>query len=49
MINRKILLKSLIYFEDAEQDPEPIMLKSMTWSKVKSSLTSQVENYFTNH
>lgn len=30
------ILKSLTYFEDAEQDPDPVFLKKMDWSAVKS-------------
>lgn len=30
-----LVLKSLIYFEDAESDPDPVMLIPVSWSKVK--------------
>jgi predicted nucleotidyltransferase component of viral defense system len=30
-----LVLKSLIYFEDAEADPDPVMLLPVSWSQVK--------------
>lgn len=30
------VLKSLTYFEDAEQDPDPVYLKKMDWGAVKA-------------
>jgi len=35
-------LKSLIYFEDAELDPMPKMLKSRSWNKIKEGITKEV-------
>lgn len=39
------LLRSLVYFEDAEaqKDPEPI--KKMSWAEVKNSVSSAVQRY----
>ncbi|HNQ67602.1 MAG TPA: nucleotidyl transferase AbiEii/AbiGii toxin family protein [Bacteroidales bacterium] len=34
-----LLFKSLIYFEDAEKDPMPKMLKPIEWQQVKTRLT----------
>jgi hypothetical protein len=36
------ILKSLTYFEDAEQDPSPDMLVSLNWGKVKRYFLDQV-------
>jgi len=36
-------IKSLTYFEDAENDPMPIMLSSCNWSKVKKSIQTAVK------
>lgn len=36
------VLKSLTYFEDAEQDPMPDMLVPLTWQEVKQFLLSEV-------
>lgn len=33
-----LVLKSLIYFEDAESDPDPVMLIPVSWSKVKKRI-----------
>lgn len=37
------ILKSLIYFQDAEQDPMPLMLKSADWDEVKKELRKNVK------
>lgn len=37
-----MVLKSLTYFEDAELDPEPHMLKSVDWNALKSFITKEV-------
>jgi len=33
--NKYHLLKSLVYFDDAETDPDPDMLKVISWEQVK--------------
>ncbi|MDX2245185.1 MAG: nucleotidyl transferase AbiEii/AbiGii toxin family protein [Bacteroidia bacterium] len=39
------IVKSLIYFEDAEQYADPIVFdKRVTWAKVKSDITDAVKN-----
>ena len=40
-----LVLKSLTYFEDADLDQSPVMLKSIDWDQVKVSIINQVENY----
>lgn len=39
------LLKSLIYFKDAEKGEMPRMLKNISWENVKKTLKETVENY----
>ena len=39
------VLKSLTYFEDAENDPMPMMAESIEWGGVKSSIISAVNQY----
>ena len=39
------ILKSLIYFQDAEEDPLPVMLKSADWSEVKKELRRGVKEF----
>ena len=39
------LLKSLVYFEDAENQPSPVLLKKISWTKVKQSIVDQVKKY----
>lgn len=38
-------LKSLTYFDDAEQDPMPIMMSSLKWEDVKSLIVSEVGRF----
>lgn len=38
-------LKSLTYFDDAEQDPMPLMLSSLNWEDVKSLIVSEVGRF----
>lgn len=39
------ILRSLVYFKDAENDKDPIMIKKYNWEKVKSSLNTFVEAF----
>ena len=43
-----IVLKSLSYFDDAEEDESPVMLKPAKWGTVKRIITSSLENYLKN-
>ena len=40
-----MLLKSLVYFEDAENDPMPLMLTDIKWSDIKENLRNHVKNF----
>jgi predicted nucleotidyltransferase component of viral defense system len=41
-----MVLKSLVYFEDAELEPDPVwIVKKIDWSTVKSIIGSNVKNY----
>ena len=40
--NHYHLLKSLVYFEDAENQPMPKMLKHVEWSEVKDTIVQKV-------
>ncbi len=39
------ILKSLVYFEDAEQDPDPVFLVPFDWEKAKLTISRAVLNY----
>ncbi len=39
---RYILLKSLVYFEDAEQDPMPVLYEPVRWEDVKHTIINKV-------
>ena len=41
-----LLFKSLMYFEDAEDEPSPKMLKSVEWDEIKTSIRSEVKSHF---
>ena len=43
--SRLHILKSLIYFQDAEQDPMPLMLKSADWNEAKRELRRSVKEF----
>ncbi|MBD3375390.1 hypothetical protein GF406_10170 [candidate division KSB1 bacterium] len=38
------LQKSLVYFEDAENQPMPLMLKPVSWPKIKETLIKEVRD-----
>lgn len=38
-------LKSLTYFDDAEQDPMPLMMTALDWEDVKSLIVSEVNQF----
>ena len=39
------LLKSLVYFDDAEDQPSPVMIKQISWAEVKQHIDDQVKDY----
>ncbi len=41
--NNYHLLKSLVYFEDAEKQPMPKMIKNVQWSEVKDTIIHKVK------
>ena len=42
--NRFHLLKSLTYFDDAESEPMPEILKDISWEKIKDEIMEKVKN-----
>ncbi|MCQ2130978.1 MAG: nucleotidyl transferase AbiEii/AbiGii toxin family protein [Bacteroidales bacterium] len=38
-------LKSLTYFDDAEQDPMPLMMSSLEWEEVKTQIVVEVGSF----
>ena len=42
--NQAHILKSLVYFEDAEAQPMPRMLKEVSWNVIKSRMISEVKD-----
>ena len=43
--NQPSILKSLVYFEDAENQPMPKMHKSVKWDEVKNFLKEEAKKY----
>jgi hypothetical protein len=41
-----LVYKSLLYFEDAELEPLPKMIKSVKWKDVKEKIISEVKKHF---
>lgn len=39
--------KSLVYFDDAEKDPMPKMLKRADWNEIKSFLENEILKLWT--
>lgn len=40
-----ILLKSLVYFDDAELEPDPVSLKPLSWTSVKQNISDVVSKF----
>ncbi|MDA3926418.1 MAG: nucleotidyl transferase AbiEii/AbiGii toxin family protein [Kiritimatiellae bacterium] len=40
-----LVLRSLVYFDDAEDDPMPVMLKPMKWEDAKEKIMREVRRY----
>ena len=38
-------LMSLTYFDDAEKQPMPVMLKDIAWTKIKQSINTEVKRF----
>ena len=43
--NKLHILKSLVYFEDAESEPMPVMIKKTDWAEVKDLIKKEVKKY----
>ncbi len=43
--NNYHLMKSLIYFEDAEQQPMPVMIDDISWVNIKKSLVLKIKEF----
>ena len=39
-----MVLKSMLYFDDADNEPDPIMLRRITWNQIKEKIAVEVEN-----
>ena len=39
--NKLHIFKSLVYFEDAEMEPMPVMIKNATWGEMKKKMTAE--------
>ncbi|MBK7852813.1 MAG: hypothetical protein IPJ66_17210 [Bacteroidetes bacterium] len=43
--SQMVVLKSLVYFEDAEKEPDPVSTNSTSWQYVKVKLNEEVRKY----
>lgn len=44
-VNHFHVIKSLTYFEDAEEDVNPLMIEKLDWREVKQKVEKEVEGY----
>ena len=44
-----LVLKSLSYFEDAETDPQPFMLKETDWKQIKLTIVGSLDAFLKNN
>ncbi|PSR22146.1 MAG: hypothetical protein C7B45_07940 [Sulfobacillus acidophilus] len=44
-LNQAHLLRSLVYFDDAEHDPEPLLLRPWSWLEIRQAIERQVYTY----
>ena len=42
--SRFMAMKSIAYFDDAEQEPMPFMLKEKSWNDIKKQILKEIEN-----
>lgn len=42
-----MVLKSLTYFEDADEDDPPVMVQKIAWERIKNTIREEVINYLT--
>lgn len=40
------VMRSIVYFDDAENDPDPITIENISWSQVKRKITVAFESYY---
>jgi len=40
-----LVLRSLMYFDDADLQPDPVMLTEYDWNEVKAFILDQVKRY----
>lgn len=40
------VIRSLVYFEEAERSKDPVMLKETTWAQVKTKIQEAVQDYW---
>ena len=45
-MNSMTVLKSLVYFEDADQEPDPLSLENTSWADIKNELVKQIQILF---
>ena len=42
---KMMVLRSLVYFEDAESQPDPVMLVDYDWSRIKQLILNATRKY----
>ncbi|PIY12005.1 MAG: hypothetical protein COZ18_03070 [Flexibacter sp. CG_4_10_14_3_um_filter_32_15] len=44
-MNTLQLFKSMVYFDDADLQPDPIMIKSINWQEIKNKIIQKMKDY----
>ena len=44
-MNTLQLFKSMVYFDDADLQPDPIMIKSIDWQEIKNKIIQKMKDY----
>ena len=42
----QLILKSIVYFDDAESDEDPFLFEEVSWEEVKESIELSFKNYY---
>jgi len=40
------VMRALVYFDDAENEPDPVMIEKTSWEKVKTKIEKAFKNYY---
>lgn len=44
-MNSFTVVKSLVYFDDADQEPDPVSLSDVSWVDIKRKIENEIRQY----